>query len=69
MGSPSWRMTVDEALVWLKKQAPFLAGYLVIFLGAIQQGKSLKEAATILYMYLLNVTISFLTTVSQDTRK
>ena len=67
-GSAPWRITLQEFFVWVKKQTPYFAGYAVVFLGALQQGKSLQEASQILYMYLMNVAISFLTTVSRDTR-
>jgi len=67
-GSQPWQMTTDEIVQWLKKQTPFLAGYAVVFLTALQQGKTFAEALGILQLYLLNVTISFLMTISKDTR-
>ncbi len=68
IGSKSWNITLDECWVWLLKQRPFFAAYAVVFLTAIQQGKTFEEALVVLKLYTLNAVVSFLMTISKDTR-
>lgn len=68
IGSKPWNITLDELWIWLLKQRPFFAAYAVVFLTAVQQGKTLNEALGILQLYTMNAVISFLMTLSKDTR-
>ena len=68
IGSAPWHFSWDELWIWLLKQRPFFAAYAVVFLTAIQQGKTVSEAVGILQLYTMNAVISFLMTVSKDTR-
>ena len=68
-GSAPWHFSWGELWVWLLKQRPFFAAYAVVFLTAIQQGKTFEEALVVLKLYALNVAVSFLMTIAQDTRK
>lgn len=68
IGSKPWNITLDELWIWFPKQIPFFSAYAVVFLTAVQQGKTLEEALVVLKLYALNIVISFLMTISKDAR-
>jgi len=45
---------------WGTNTLTFSAPFLIVFLVAIQGGKSFKDAMYVLYLYILNVAIDFL---------
>lgn len=59
-------MTKQEILTWVKKQIPFFALFLGMFLTQIQSGKSLDEALIWAKAWLLNITISILMKIAQN---
>ncbi len=69
IGSAPWHFSWEELYPWAKKQLPFFALFLAMFLQQVQSGKSLQEALIWAQAWLLNITISFLMKLSQDKRE
>lgn len=59
-------MTKQEILTWVKKQIPFFALFLGMFLTQIQSGKTLQESLIWAEAWLLNITISILMKIASQ---
>lgn len=59
-------MTQQEVFTWVKKQIPFFALFLGMFLTQIQSGKSLEESLIWAKAWLLNISISVLMRIAQN---
>lgn len=58
----SKRFTLNQTDIekWLRNTAVYSAPFALVFLIAVQQGKTLKEALYVVYLYALNVMIDLL---------
>lgn len=60
MDSKKFTLNKEDLQKWLYNSFVFSAPFLLVFLLAIQQGKSIQDALYVLYLYALNVTIDLL---------
>ena len=60
MTSSKYRLDVNDLKKWGYNTLVFLAPAMVVFLTAIQSGKSAEESAYVLYLWGLNTAIDLL---------